>query len=564
VNIPILRTLAIMLFCTGSLLGQDAVHFVANINQPHGGPGPTFGFYFASCWGYVAPDGHEYALIGCYAGTSIIDLDADPIAEVAYIPGANSEWKEMKTWGHYAYAVSENPTQGLQIIDLSQLPDTAWVVRAVFNVGGHNIANSHTISVADGYLYLNGGSSNGAVILDLADPENPTYAGQYQPEYLHDTYVKRDTLYGAAIFGGGVYIADVSNKAAPLQIGHMTYSGAGTHNTWKSDFGSFVFTTDEIGSTEHNMKVFDIAGLPSYTQLAPFTADPSSIIHNVHGRGNYVYIAHYTSGVFVADIHDPSNIVNAGTYDTYSGGGAIYRGCWGVYPYFPSGRWIASDTQTGLYVLTFDDLQPRTRSALLSPTDDDTLAAGSTVVFMWESAASQAEDPHYYQLHVWGSGLDTLVTTVDTSASLDLVSPFQEGETYSWNVLIRDEFTSVSSQDTFQITIEGGPTSVIEIDLPLNYALHQNHPNPFNPTTLISYQLREAGYVTLRVYDILGQEIATLVNRLETSGSKSVRWYGTNSSGRSVGSGVYLYRLTVSDPTGIVRYSDTRKMIMIR
>ena len=442
------------------LLGGDGVSLIAHVDQRHGGPGPNFGFYYASCWGYVAPDGHEYALIACYSGTSIIDLDATPIAEVAYVPGSNSEWHELKTWGQYAYAVSENAAQGLQIIDLSQLPDAAFVANTVFNVGGHNIANSHTVTVADGFLYLNGGSSTGTVILDLTDPENPTYAGQYQPEYLHDTYVKRDTLYGAAIYGGGVYIADVTDKAAPVQVGHITYTGSGTHNCWRSDFGNYVFTTDEIGSTQKNMKVFDISNLPSFTQEAPFTANPAAIIHNIHGRGNYVYIAHYSAGVYVADVHDPLNIVNAGGYDTYLGGGTGYIGCWGVYPYFPSGRWIASDTQTGLYVLGFDGMIPRIRSPLVSPSDGDSLSEGETVQFTWQAAALQSEDPHRYELHISGNGVDTVFETQNTMVSVDMNAPFGNGETYSWHVLIRDEFTTVSSQDTFQFSVGAGAAGI--------------------------------------------------------------------------------------------------------
>lgn len=85
----------------------NGVTFLDSLSIGHGGPGTIYPFYFASCWAYVAPDGHEYALLGCYSGTSIIDLDAIPIREVAYIPGVDSEWKEMKSWGHYAYAVAD-------------------------------------------------------------------------------------------------------------------------------------------------------------------------------------------------------------------------------------------------------------------------------------------------------------------------------------------------------------------------------------------------------------------------------------------------------------------------
>ena len=455
-------TILVALFSSNAI-GQS-ISLVGQLNQPHGGPGPNYGFYYASCWGYVAPDGHEYALLGCYSGISIINLDVNPVQEVAYIPGANSEWKEMKTWGQYAYIVADvSGSQGLQIVNLSQLPDTAWLVRSITSLGGKNITRNHTITVADGYLYLNGttagGQTGGSIILSLADPENPTYVGQYQPAYLHDVFVRNDTLYGAAIYGQGVFVASVTNKAGPVQLGNLTYPNAGTHNTWVSTNGRYVFTTDEIGTTQKNMKVFDIQGLPLFTQLTPFTANPTAIIHNAHGRGNYVYMAHYAAGVYVADIHDPTAIVNAGTYDTYLGPSTGYIGCWGVYPYFPSGRWIASDTQTGLYVFTFNQLAPRLRSPLIAPADGDTVLGATTTFFQWRSAATQAEDPHYYEIRVLGSGVDTVIRTHDTTFAMTDYPGFQQGETYSWDLRIKDEFTTVTSPDTFSFYYRALPSA---------------------------------------------------------------------------------------------------------
>lgn len=454
--------------------GRSQVTLVGQFHQPRGGPGPNYGFYYASCWGYVAPDGHEYALLGTYSGTQIIDLDASPIQEVAYIPGANSEWKELKTWGNYAYAVSEG-SQGVQIINLSQLPDTAWLVRSVTSVGGKNVTRNHTVTVADGYLYLNGTSSGGGgvIILSLADPENPSYAGEYQPAYIHDSYVRNDTIYAAAINGQGVFIANVSNKPFPQQMGVLTYPNSGTHNTWASVNGRYVFTTDEIGSTQKNMKVFDIQNLPSFSQQTPYTANPTAVIHNIHGRGNYIYIAHYAAGAYVADVHNPLAITTGGTYDTYTGGSSGYIGCWGVYPYFPSGRWIASDTQTGLYVFTFSGLQPRTRSPLLLPADGQGTPYGSPLTFKWRRAASKVEDPHSYQLHILGPGLDTLINSQDTSITVPALPAMQLGQNYSWHVWIKDEFTSVSSQDTFSFTPLVAP-SVTALVSPLDSVTDQS------------------------------------------------------------------------------------------
>ncbi len=548
-----------MTVCFGSSgFAQNGVTLVGQLDQRHGGPGPFYSFYYASCWGYVAPDGHEYALIGTYSGTSIIDLDATPIQEVAYIPGSNSEWKELKTWGHYAYCVSEG-SQGVQIINLSQLPDTAWLVRTIFTAGPRNITTNHSVSVGDGYLFLNGSGSGGGgtIILSLANPEFPAYVGEYQPDYLHDVYVLRDTLYGAGIYGSGVWIASLQNHAAPQQIGHVTYSGAGTHNTWVSPNGRFLYTSDEIGSTPKNLKVFEINQYQptfSFTPRTPSTLNPSEIIHNIHGRGNFIYIAHYAAGVYVADVHNPLAITNAGGYDTFAGAGGGYIGCWGVYPYFPSGRIIGSDTQTGLYVFTFSGLQPRTRSTLLAPTDGDTLSLNPPATFRWRYAASQLEDPHYYQLHVYGPGVDTLMRTSGITVQVGALSGMQEGQTYNWHVWIKDEFTSVSSADTMQFVYS---TSTVDVEspeeTPVVFGLKQNYPNPFNPSTRIAFSIPASGFTRLQVFNVLGEEVATLLENHLAAGEHEVEF---NAS--SIPSGIYLYKLS----TG--KFSEVKKLVVMK
>ena len=79
------------------------------------------------------------------------------------------------------------------------------------------------------------------------------------------------------------------------------------------------------------------------------------------------------------------------------------------------------------------------------------------------------------------------------------------------------------------------------------FALAQNHPNPFNPTTTIRYDLPKDSKVVLKIYNILGQEVRTLVNTTETFGRKSVVWDGKNDLGNPVSSGVYVYRIETAD-----------------
>jgi len=94
--------------------------------------------------------------------------------------------------------------------------------------------------------------------------------------------------------------------------------------------------------------------------------------------------------------------------------------------------------------------------------------------------------------------------------------------------------------------------------LPEDFALHQNYPNPFNPATTIEYALPRPARVSMRVYNLLGQEIATLVNDWQDSGYLEIVWHGRDRAGRSVASGVYF----------AVLYADghilTRKMVLLR
>jgi parallel beta-helix repeat protein len=91
-----------------------------------------------------------------------------------------------------------------------------------------------------------------------------------------------------------------------------------------------------------------------------------------------------------------------------------------------------------------------------------------------------------------------------------------------------------------------------------SYALCQNNPNPCNPETKISYSLAEAGPVTLKVYNLTGQLVRTLVDEVNASGTYTVRWNGRDDSGALVASGVYFYRMVAGN------YSQTRRMVMLK
>lgn len=99
---------------------------------------------------------------------------------------------------------------------------------------------------------------------------------------------------------------------------------------------------------------------------------------------------------------------------------------------------------------------------------------------------------------------------------------------------------------------------------PDNFSLSQNYPNPFNPATSIDFDLPTGCRVELAVFNTLGQEVATLVNGYIPAGDHHVRWNGENAAGRNAPSGVYVYRLNAHASNGNTRFSQTRKMILLR
>jgi choice-of-anchor B domain-containing protein len=332
-----------------SQLPDNNMRLLAARND-HSGP-----LLYSAVWGYAASNGREYAILGCSEGTAFYDItDTNNVRECGFIPGLSSYWREFKTFSHYAYIVSEAEGSGLQIVDLQYLPDSVRLVNTFLFEG---FARAHTISQSGPYLYLNGGSygNGGIFILDLSiNPEIPVKRGEWETEYVHDCRVQNDTVWAASIFDGNIHVINAANKNNLVTItSWLNNPEPGPHNTALSMDRRFLFVTDEIGGPVRQLKIWNIEDLfnPVLSALWQPTGITESIVHNVEVYGNYALIAHYTAGVRLIDITNPALPVEIAWYDTYPANNEhSYDGCWGVYA-LPSGKIIASDRETGLYVL---------------------------------------------------------------------------------------------------------------------------------------------------------------------------------------------------------------------
>ncbi len=532
--------IAVLLFISRVVVAQFSqnMEFLGNKND-YAATGT-----YSACWGYVAPDGREYALLGCQTGTSIIDItDAPNLREVSFIPGPTSSWREMKTYRHYAYIVTENGNaagSGIQIVDLSSLPTSASLVKTYVWTDTLNgvptfFPRVHSVSVSGNYLYLNGGNYNGIRILDIRDPVNPVKAGVYVGPYIHDSHIRNDTIFASAInAGGGLDIIDARNKSNPQRLKLIQYAGSGTHNSWTTWDRNFLATTDEIGTTPKTLKIWDIRDLQNPAKVAEVEVD-SAIVHNVFIKGTLAYVAWYRAGLRVVDLSNPRSPQIVGFYDTYpTNNGASYSGAWGADPYFPSGKVIISDMQTGLYVVRYTgDRRGSVRGTVRSangsgPISNALLHFTDASITRWTDSNGQylfGYAPGSYKVKIEAPGYQSREATVTIS----------QGAT-----------------QTFDFTLSP-LTSVDEESSPREFALHQNFPNPFNPSTTIMFDSPTTARVELIVVDVLGREQARLVDGIVSGGRHRVQF-----TARGLPSGVYFSILRAHGR------SFTRPMLLVK
>jgi choice-of-anchor B domain-containing protein len=308
----------------------------------------------SDCWGWQAPDGREYAIMGVFDGLLIYNVTDGLVAD--NVPGptfscGTVRWRDMVTYQHYLYCVSEcsGTNEGMMIVDLQYLPDSTHLVGSYFtesDVTSHNMA----IDTARGYAYIVKSNYTGFRIVDLSDPENPVDINEVGTGNIHDMFARNDTVWVAEGTRSSFSIWDVSNKALPVELADVTIpSGGYSHNIWPSGDGRHVVTTEE--TPDHTVKIWNVED-PSNIQLDGEYLGPSGLAHNAHYVGDTIFLSHYESGVVAVDASDPFNPVELFQFDTYpSSENSDFNGAWGVFPHTASGKVYASNLDGRLFIL---------------------------------------------------------------------------------------------------------------------------------------------------------------------------------------------------------------------
>ena len=151
-----------------------------------------------------------------------------------------------------------------------------------------------------------------------------------------------------------------------------------------------------------------------------------------------------------------------------------------------------------------------------------------------------------YILEPDNQGNPQFVWAIGFSGSTNTIPP-QPGDMY-----ILKTFKTLTHQDIYELNSTVAIQRTLDDKQIPDYALYQNYPNPFNPTTIIEFALRSSGFVTLKIYNILGEEVATLVSKKLDAGRYKYEWDAS-----SVASGVYLYTIQAGN------YIEAKKMVIL-
>ncbi len=195
-----------------------------------------------------------------------------------------------------------------------------------------------------------------------------------------------------------------------------------------------------------------------------------------------------------------------------------------------------------------------TVTAMLAPTNLSVQTVNSQAVLNWTDN-SQSEDGYTIERKVGQSGQFAKVTDVNSNATTYTDAAVTPGQQYFYRV--RGFNSNINSSYSNEATVTITDVNSEEA-IPTSFALFQNYPNPFNPSTTIKFAVSTHAHVVINIYDLNGQQIASIMNEEKEAGYYSVSWNGKNKNGSSVTSGIYFYTIQAGS------FSEVRKMLLLK
>lgn len=369
-----MNILAVLLFLPILGIGQGFnMKKMANVtNMP--------GNEYSAVFGYTNASNQEFAIIGSTQAINIFNVSdcGNPVQVLVHQDGYTTSWREFSSYQNYVYSICDGPcSSGLKIINMDNLTVTSQTgvftkAHTIFieqSQGRMYIMGSKNASGQDRLLVytldtetINGTTYNGT-------PGNPVLITSFLTTYIHDMYVRDHIGYASHIYEYRTRVWDLANPLNITQLNDYYYDvGKNNHSSWLHADDSTLFETVEVPRNEPVTMLRRVSGtsslqfVGSLKEPLEFPVGSNNRAHNPHIRDSLLYISYYEDGVQVFNVSNPasqSTVKRVAYYDTYTqnngtGYPSGFFGCWGVYPFLPSGCILASDIDNGLFTLKLD------------------------------------------------------------------------------------------------------------------------------------------------------------------------------------------------------------------
>jgi hypothetical protein len=373
-------------------------------------------------------------------------------------------------------------------------------------------------------------------------------------------------------------VFNVSNPSAPVPVGIIDLPDPEDSHSIVVN-GSYAYLANAGWVAGRNLQIFNIS-VPSSPTLVGFANNvPNEAAYDVALQGNFAYLAHSSAGLRIINISNPSSPVEVGSYATTGlawgvavSGNYAYVGC-------TDGRLVivnVSNPAFPTYVSSLVSCTGFGAAALgIAVRGDYAYLAGGSCGFRVIDISNKLNPRQVDSIPVPPSGNATDVFLVSQYAYVSVGNAgfYVIEVTNPLDVNLRGYYDTPdpgSVRSVFGVgnlaylADERGGMQIIRVDLPVgvdedfdrvpsSFELSQNYPNPFNPVTNFQFSIAQRQLTVLKVYDVLGREVATLVNEVKQPGSYSAQW---DASGMA--SGVYFCRLSAGS------FAETRKLIVTK
>jgi choice-of-anchor B domain-containing protein len=389
---------------------------------------------------------------------------------------------------------------------------------------------------------LVGNNATGVHFVDISDPSNPVIVSTIDTIPKFDIKTRGNYMYtvdGNYDFAGiDGAITDISDPLNPVVVGSFR---AG-HNVFIDDLGYMYVTFP-------GLEIFDLNPDPTNPALA--WSKVSTQGHDITVEGNRLYDFHGYDGTFIYDVTNPASPVLLGSITDptiifhhsgwcSAGGDYVFiNDEFSVHPAPDITVWDISNPASPFRVSIIHDP---------TATVHNTFRIGDYLYMAYYTAGFKVYDISDPLFPFQAGAYDT--STLTGEYIFDGAwgcYPFTPSE----HIFINDRkggFFVFSFDETLV---------AVNSNVPLPFVLHQNHPNPFNPSTTIRYELSTSAPVTLDVLDVTGRLVTTLVREVQPPGLHHAVWDGTASGGQRASSGVYFYRLRIPG------FSKSAKMTLV-